>query len=227
MASKKKAQKRLARSKAQKKLANIKKNISPTGPVIKARYADPAGLMQVGPLVVAQWSLPMSLQLALTNRGRPVPPPVSGHMLVDTGATKTCIAEEVAQALNLKPVNKMTGTGAGGRHVNNGYFAHLTIVIVDPSGKRTVIENEEMIQGIPELSSHSKKLGILHGGKPVIFVGLLGRDFLRHAKFIYDGAKGLFSLEVNTKMMKAPAPLLPSSLDLESSFLPTMPTASS
>ena len=67
-------------------------------------YPSPEHLAALGPLVVASWSLPHRLVEKLQKQGRPVPQPVTGALLIDTGATKTSVSEKAAGDLALKPL---------------------------------------------------------------------------------------------------------------------------
>ena len=56
------------------------------------------------------------------------PQPVVGVVLIDTGASNTCISQRVAERLNLKPLRIADGLGAGGTHRNPVYvFVQLQI----------------------------------------------------------------------------------------------------
>jgi len=209
-------EKRRARSKAVKKLAKIQRRLGAPGPSAAPPFDGPKfgwtyptaiELAAGGPLVMAEWSLPRSLSAALAKLGRPIPSPVVGFMLVDTGATKTNIAEEVAQQLGLKPVGQSEGYGATGKHVRNDYQAHLSIRIRDALGKETLIESEQQASGVPDLAKHSAALGIKTQGGPVVFIGLLGRDFLQHTTFTYRGTKGSFEIRVHVDSMAKPPPV--------------------
>jgi hypothetical protein len=139
-----------------------------------------------------------------TKLGRPLPPPVRGFMLVDTGATKTNIAEEAALRLGLRPVGQSRGFGASGQHVRNDYEVHLSIRIIDQHGNKTVIESEQLVSGVPDLMKHSEALGLRNNDRPVAFIGLLGRDFLRHTTFMYSGTRGFFEIRVDLSTMGKP-----------------------
>ncbi len=160
-------------------------------------YASPDVLLHTGPLVVATWSVPESLEKALINAGKPVPDPVSGHMLVDTGATRTSIAKEVAEKqLGLRPTSVARTYGAGGLHENPCYLARFQLEIMDGSrGHATGIARESVVMGIPELGNHPTAAEF--HGKPIRLIGLLGRDFLRHATLTYDGDAGRIEMRLH------------------------------
>ena len=55
------------------------------------------------------------------------------------------------------------------------------------------------VMGIPELE---KSQYLEFGGQPVKVIGLLGRDFLRHATLFYDGIGGRFQVTINRETIK-------------------------
>ena len=151
-------------------------------------YKDPNVLHHFGPLVLAQWQIPRVLRQGFAAIGRTSPSPVNGHMLIDTGATATCISEEAARDLGLHPVGLQMGFGAGGEHQNPVFHALLILGICDPKKGTTVLGAEQRVQAIPKLEESFRRMDVRDGnGNPVRLIGLLGRDFLRHTKFTYDG----------------------------------------
>lgn len=125
---------------------------------------------------------------------------VTGAMLVDTGATSTCMSRKAADALGLSPLRMQKGYGAGGAHDNPVYFAALEIPIPDGSGAVSVIGWEQEVQGIPDLEKHAQ--GSAYGGNPVEVIGLLGRDILRFATMSYDGPQGSMKLRFDVASLQ-------------------------
>ncbi|GAB5547847.1 MAG: hypothetical protein SangKO_076070 [Sandaracinaceae bacterium] len=161
---------------------------------IEVGYGSAAVLQGAGPLIGAELRVPNAIAEKLGKEGKPIPPPVLGHLLVDTGASSTCIAEDAAQQLGLKPVDVGKTYGAGGLHENNIYQVFIAMHIVDAKHQKTsTISNETRAMGIPKLNNLQ---GVLHGnGQPVRLIGLLGRDVLKHATFVYRGSKGSIAIE--------------------------------
>lgn len=157
-------------------------------PTHNHRYHDknnnpaPAGLVTGGPLLQVEISVATELAEHLTSQGKPVPKPVSGWALIDTGATRTAIDETVVRELALNSIDTVTlATASGSREA--GVYA---CVLHFASG------------AIPNVSA-SRATGVdLAGqdldGKPLI--ALIGRDVLSGAVFIYNGLLGQFSLSV-------------------------------
>jgi len=152
-------------------------------------------MIGAGPLVLATWSIPAALASALTAAGRPIPPPVSGAMVLDTGATFTSISSEAAADLGLQAIRVAKTHGAGGVHENFVYEATIQIAIRDALGNQTVVGNQMQVMGIPDLGKSLP--GLQFGDQPIKVIGLLGRDFLRHATLVYDGARGHFRVTIN------------------------------
>ena len=50
---------------------------------------------------------------------------------------------------------------------------------------------------VPQMREIFDSRPIQHGKTRVRLVGLLGRDFLRHGRLIYDGALGRFEVRMN------------------------------
>lgn len=128
--------------------------------------------------------------------------PVEGVLLLDTGAYSTCIARHAAEALGLLPLRLATCYGSVGQHENPVYLAQLTIPMRE--GKlftHYVLDLEA--QGIPEMEKMIAEGQVTCDGKPVRLIGLLGRDFLEHCRFKYDGPEGQLFLEVDPAKIHA------------------------
>jgi hypothetical protein len=142
--------------------------------------------------VAATWQVPDVQARLLRDNGRPVPPPVSGYLLLDTGASKTCISSAVAQALGLTPIGKIKAYGASGEHTNRVVSAQLGIEVEDDRGNPRRISWVIPCQAIPRLEEPYQHIQL--ADSPLVLVGLLGRDLLRHATVIYDGKTGVLHI---------------------------------
>ena len=143
------------------------------------------GLVELGAYFPIEVHVPTQIADVLTKQGSTVPTPVPGVGLIDTGATFTCIEENIlASSLQLNPtgvVNIGTADGPRQRNVYRGRVVFPTkgwtmdlgrVVGVDLSG-----------QFVRESSP-----------KPI--VALLGRNFLERCIFIYDGTMGSWTLSM-------------------------------
>ena len=210
-------EKRLAKKREQKRLKRLRDGVhhhsSPapaTVPVARppTRFTIMAGqhLENVGLLVVAEWCVPKSLADQLTAEGKTVPPPVVGHVLVDTGARKTGIAQHTAETLGLTSIGTASSFGAHGAQESLRYRANFTLRIVDPtSGKalEVTFEDHEVL-GIPKMKESFDQFGLRdQTGNLLNVIGILGREFLRHARLVYDGPRGIVEFEIDTQSVEA------------------------
>jgi hypothetical protein len=131
------------------------------------------------------------LETALKAASLPVPDPVDGAMLVDTGADSTCIAKDVALELGLQAVDVRKGLGAGGEHENTIYAAKLTIQIDKEKGRRSSAWVTIGAAGIPRLREQFEARDVTINGEPLRLIGLLGRDLLSFARITYQGTRGI------------------------------------
>jgi hypothetical protein len=146
-------------------------------------------LESCGPQFFCLWGVADVDAEALRNAGRPVPDPIAGALLLDTGATRTCIALQAAQQLGLQARRMQEGFGANGKYVNQVFLARLEIRIMDPNTKVVhPFSWEQEVEGIPELHNLAAPLRL--NGQTLPVSGLLGRDILKHAKIRYDGPAG-------------------------------------
>lgn len=157
----------------------------------------PDVMVGLGPMAAAVWSVPSQRVAALTAEGKAIPPPVTGHLLVDTGATGTCIALHAAEQLGLKPHATTPNHGAHGEHESQIFLVHFSLAIRDGNGPLLAIEREMSVPAIPDMQLAYAKLQVQMNGQPLNVIGVLGRDFLRHARMTYDGPRGIVEIEMN------------------------------
>jgi hypothetical protein len=208
--------KRLAKKREQKRLKRLRSagsshrssasagGIAPRPPTKFTIIAGPL-LEHVGPLVVAEWSVPKSLADQLVAEGKPVPPPVVGHVLVDTGARKTGIAQHTAEMLSLTSIGTASSFGAHGPQESVRYCADFTLRIIDlPTGKALAVTFEDHeVLGIPKMKESFDQFGLRDpSGNLLNVIGILGREFLRHTKLTYNGPAGTVEFEIDTKSVE-------------------------
>jgi hypothetical protein len=172
----------------------------------------PDALVSIGPHVAATWTVPPVVADWLRRAGRAVPPPVNGYVLVDTGASVTCIDQDVAELqLKLRPTRVQEMVGSVGSHGTNAYFATFEFP-VRVEGRSFVLRRDleslgvrDLAQMAGELSRHVFPDGPMRSVRPSTpIIGLIGRDFLRHCRFEYDGRTGEFWLEVDGEWLARP-----------------------
>ncbi|HRD66679.1 MAG TPA: aspartyl protease family protein [Candidatus Competibacter sp.] len=133
-----------------------------------------------GPIITAQIGVSSPRRAALTQSGATVPPSVPCRLLVDTGASCTCVDPTIIKQLGLSPSGSVPihtpSTSPGNLHHCPQY--DVSLIIVHPSLNR-------IFGAIPVLES-----SLCHQG----IDGLLGRDVLSKCLLVYNGEIGLFTL---------------------------------
>ncbi len=159
-------------------------------------------MVRFGPIIKGAFSAPIALARKLAEQGRPVPDPVRGYLIIDTGAVTLCVADFVPKQLGLSPVGIRDTAGVHGVQKNEVYHLHLQLMFSGGSGEGVSIETEKPAICIPGLhgqwSPDEMKTNDAH---PSLLIGLLGRDFLRHAVFTYNGATGVIDVMLDLTTM--------------------------
>src|SRR5437762_1583992 len=116
-------------------------------------------LQQRGPCLQVSITVAQAIAEQLLQQGQPVPQPISGIALVDTGASATCIDQQVAEQLQLPVVDVVPMSSAS--HAStmcNVYPAQIEIV------------------GSPITLNASRAIGAALAAQG--YVALIGRDVL-------------------------------------------------
>ncbi len=132
-----------------------------------------------GPIVLAQIGVSRPRAQALQIAKQAVPSPVQIQMLVDTGASSTCVEAGVLASLGLPPAGQilMHSASTGGTPVAANQF-DISLAIVHPT-------LSFQIWAMPVIECQP-----LSG----TIQGLLGRDVLSHCMLVYQGQTNAFSL---------------------------------
>lgn len=195
MGNKDKAKKRQERLRQQKHSQRYLKPKEPPKPTDEISLTPgPLELERHGILIKARVDIPGKLKVLLQKVHRVIPNAVHGYILLDTGATKTCISEHAAIELGLKPTGMANTAGVAGVSQVPAYTVRLDLPDFAISSEREMIAVKDM------------KHVSVSGGKRLI--GLLGRDFLKHAELIYDGDKGEIKIKVKRETLKKPMPAI-------------------
>lgn len=133
------------------------------------------GLQLQGPVGQATVSLSPAFIAAITDRGEVLPAPASGLVLIDTGASSTCIDLDAASAMGLPVIDVAKMTSATHNDV-----------------ECPVYPIQVQIVGLPLVFQARRALGAAL--KPQGFLALIGRDALASALFIYNGPTGEITL---------------------------------
>ena len=128
-------------------------------------------------------------------------------MLIDTGASATCIALDVAQELGLAPLRQEKSYGAGGLVEHPVFGLQLTINFIDPVGRQVAVGGDIQAKGIPDLGDYFRHVPMdTPDPFPKRMVGLIGRDLLRHATFVYKGSVGQFDFRLDLGSLSQAVP---------------------
>ena len=139
-----------------------------------SREHAPGVLVARGPIVPVTITVPDTVQSSYVNLGSPIPEPVTGVALIDTGATSSCFDNSTALKAGLLTVGK--GKIASASHPENEVPLY--------AGKML----------LPGLNFDVKSgFGVELSGIDGI-VALIGRDLLKIAIFVYNGPDETFTL---------------------------------
>lgn len=130
-------------------------------------------LEETGPLVQVSISLPKALEEFYSKKGIPIPAPIPGYALIDTGASASAVHEEVLTNLGILPIDSIpthTPHGAGRSFV---YPARISFPAMNISEYR-----------MDRLIGSDLKWQTSDGREVIM---LLGRDLLRYFLLIYNG----------------------------------------
>lgn len=130
-----------------------------------------------GPIIPVQIALPQALAQYLISTNSPVPTPVSGMALIDTGASITSVDNTVFQSLNVQPVGVANVGGAHGAAQQSVFPASISF----PGTQLTGLAFNQVIG----CNIIGQATGL---NQPLI--ALVGRDLLQHFVLIYNGPIG-------------------------------------
>lgn len=139
------------------------------------------GIGHGGPLLLVYVAVSAPRAQALQAANQPIPPPVSGTFLLDTGASATCADPALLAGLMLQPTGRVgisTPTTAGQPHFCDQFDVSIFIPGSAPS-------TGHLIPAMPIVATHLRSQGI---------DGLIGRDVLKDCTLIYNGTAGLITL---------------------------------
>ncbi len=138
---------------------------------------SPAVLLGSGPQIQVEVSIHPSLTQYLQAQGQPVPPPVVGQGLIDTGAIVSVVDSAVVQQLQIPPVGAMPLHGVAGVNQHMQYPASFRF---------------------PATTFPSITFAFVVGAPlaPQGIIALIGRDVLVHFVLIYNGVLGQYILSL-------------------------------
>lgn len=140
-------------------------------------------LQQLGPLIPIQVEIPAALADKYQQDGTPIPNPVGGLALIDTGATTSCVNEGVFQQLGVQPVGVRTLGHAAGKATRSTYAARLTFPGTPlPSMDFSEMIGVDLAGQLPAATSFGT------------MIALIGRDILARCVMFYNGSEGRFTI---------------------------------
>ncbi len=138
-----------------------------------AKNPFPQHLQQVGPRIPVQISIPATLAAQFAAAEKPIPKPIQGYALIDTGASVLCVDEGVLNELGLSPFSTASVSTPNGDVVQGIYPVSLSF-----SG--TAVAPIPLARCLgANLKSQRKP--------PLETIALIGRDTLINCVFIYNG----------------------------------------
>jgi len=139
----------------------------------------PGGLLQTGPVLPVEITIPSALSKFLSARNQQIPAPRTGLALIDTGATRSCVDSQVISSLGVNPIGITVLGTAKGRSQHHLYPAKFSFPVI-----RFEVEFGSVV-GV-DLSGQ--------GAGNTQIIALIGRDVLSRCILIYHGTKGSFTL---------------------------------
>lgn len=143
-------------------------------PIYEVQSNPPEVLRLKGPCCPIDISLPQILIDQLTQQGTQIPPPVSGHALIDTGASISAIDFSVITSLQISPIGVINIGTAGGSVQTNLYPARFILLDLEIELGRVIGANLRQFN----------------------IIALIGRDMLSRFLMIYHGPAGRFTLSI-------------------------------
>lgn len=140
---------------------------------------DSSILRSAGPLVNVEISIPTVLAQLYDQIKQPIPAPITGWAMLDTGAYRTSVDNTTIQSLKVSAVGRESTLTPSGPKDQNTYPAHFKF----PGTTIDLDFNEAL---------GSDLQGQMFNGKPII--ALVGRDILSECLFIYNGSSGMYTL---------------------------------
>jgi len=139
--------------------------------------SSPERLVEAGPLLRGSWGREHD------DLGREI----KGEFLIDTGAFGAMIDLAVAEMLGLWPRGTRAIHGIHGYGSLQLYLARVMLPALDGDGHATVYSTALECVGVPSLREKNSE----HRAD---VIGILGRQFMRHASVVVDHLTGKFEL---------------------------------
>lgn len=132
----------------------------------------PPGLEKNGPITEVEVAIPSAWAEYLTRQKLPVPDPIKGFALFDTGAETTAVYYRVIEALGVNPIGPALVLTPGGSHAQQRYPVRL------------IFEHGIMNFEFKSVLGADLEGWKVKGGD---LIALIGRDVLSKGIFVYNG----------------------------------------
>jgi predicted aspartyl protease len=139
----------------------------------------PSGLVlqQHGPVVQVVVGIAQIFADPLLQQGITLPAPLSGNGLLDTGASTTCIDDEIARQMGLPAIDVVTMASASHSSIQQNVYSIQMQIVGSPI----------MVQVPRAIGASLRTQGI---------IALIGRDYLQHCTLHYNGLTGAITLSI-------------------------------
>lgn len=136
----------------------------------------PSSLINIGPTLWVDVGYDMNFNYANAPAlARPTSQAQQVPALIDTGASESCIDEDLARQLQLPLIDKAQISGVGGAHTLNVYWAHIDVPALS-------------------ITQYGRFTGVHLGAGGQPHKVLIGRTFLSGMMLVYDGRTGLVQI---------------------------------
>lgn len=138
----------------------------------------PAPLQAIGPTVQVELTIPEELAQYFDRQGIPIPSPVGGTALIDTGASITAVDRSIINQLKISPIGMTTVYTPQGSAQQELFPIKLSFVG----------------SPVPIIVNFGQVLGSDLRGQGIF--ALIGRDVLSSCILIYNGPLSHYSLSL-------------------------------
>ena len=138
-----------------------------------------------GPIIQVQIQVPQVLAESLQKVASPIPPPVQGFALIDTGASISSADTSVFTQLGVSQNGVAVVGTAGGRQQQFTYPGRLSF----PGTAIPAFDHPRLLGC--DLAGH-----VVLGTPNARIIALIGRDILKLFVFVYNGTAGVWSLSI-------------------------------
>lgn len=134
-----------------------------------------------GPILDISVSIPQALANLYARQQIPLPSPITGIALIDTGATRSCVHGPIMSQLGVNPIGVVTTGTAAGPVLHSLFPVHFTFPAAGIDFDFSAVVGVDLSRQI------------INGQQ---LIALIGRDVLARGIFVYNGPLGAFTFAV-------------------------------